>query len=334
MKALIETIRRGDRRSLAGAMSLIEESTREAETLRGLLRGLTGGVPWWGITGPPGVGKSTLVDGLIGRLRGDGRRVGVVAVDPSSPVSDGALLGDRVRMMRHATDADVFIRSLATHGCEGGLTDGAIHCGRLLELAGFDPVLIETVGVGQNEVDVSNVADICAVVLAPGYGDDIQLTKAGLLEIADLVVVNKCDLPDANRLLQAAYAELGAAPPIDAAPGDPERIGRTGDADGNTIDIFAIEAKTGKDVDKLYGRLLECDAEARLPRNRERHNRRRVAGELKRSAFTRLGRALEAALSGSAADALVDRVGRGEQSLDGVVTELVREAMKERSPRT
>ena len=183
-----------------------------------------------------------------------------MAVDPTSPLSDGALLGDRVRMMRHALDPEVFIRSLATRHCEGGLSDAALHCARLLELARFDPVLIETVGVGQNEVDVASVADVRVVILGPGYGDEIQLIKAGLLEIADIVVVNKCDLSEANRLLKEVHEELGHSTTAQHA------------------EVVGIEANTGRNVDVLLEKLLSLDAAARTPERRAHNQQRRAGG--------------------------------------------------------
>ncbi len=158
-------------------------------------------VPVWGITGPPGAGKSTLVDQLLQHLSSEGAYVAVVAVDPSSPFSGGALLGDRIRMQRHATNPRVFIRSLATRGQMGGLTFHTWEVVALLRHAGFDYILIETVGVGQSEVDIMHVADTTAVVLVPEGGDEVQHIKAGLMEIADLFVVNKADRPGADRFL-------------------------------------------------------------------------------------------------------------------------------------
>ncbi|MHC4695756.1 MAG: methylmalonyl Co-A mutase-associated GTPase MeaB [Planctomycetota bacterium] len=311
MSELADKIHRGDRHSLARAMSLVGQSAPAGRELEDTLRRSTGQVPWWGVTGPPGVGKSTLIDALLGMLRERGRRVGVVAIDPTSPLSNGALLGDRVRMMRHAADEDVFIRSLATRGREGGLSDAAVHCARLLELANFDPVMIETVGVGQNEVDIAWVADICVVVLGPGYGDSIQLIKAGLLEIPDIVVVNKCDLPGANRLLEEVNAELGMTSPA------------------KDVDIISVEAKSGKGVDTLLDKLLELDGVARGAERRQLHRHRRILGEIKRSAMLTYERALECKLAGREAEDLVTKLEQGELTLDSVVALLGSAALAE-----
>ena len=333
-QALVDKIRQGDRRSLARAMSLVDQARPDAQAIKDLLRQSTGQVPWWGFTGPPGVGKSTLIDAMLGALRDRGRRVGVVAVDPTSPVSDGALLGDRIRMMRHAADRDVFIRSLATHLREGGLSDATLHCARLLELARFDPVLIETVGVGQNELDVAAVADVTVVVLGPGYGDDIQLIKAGLLEIADVVVVNKCDQPEANRLLREVRAELGHAKgqktksrKSKAESRNADRFSR--DPEGSAfletptrLEIVGTEAKSGKGVDQLLERLYKADRAARGVEQRRLHGRRRVLGEIRRSALLTFELALERALTAPSAEELVAKLEQGELSLDSVATKL------------
>ncbi len=292
---------------MAQAMSLVDRPGPDAEAFTDELRCLTGQVPWWGFTGPPGVGKSTLIDALLRPLREKGSRVGVVAVDPTSPMSNGALLGDRVRMMRHSVDQGVFIRSLATHHRDGGLSDATLHCARLLEVAGFDPVLIETVGVGQNEFDVASVADICVVVLGPGYGDDIQLIKAGLLEVADVVVVNKCDLPEANRLLAEVRAELGA--PTDD----------TGSVPRADTKILAVEAKSGKGVDELVACLQALDGEARTEENRRSHRRQVSAGEIRRAAMLRWTALLERGLAQPGTAELMAELDRGDLSMDEVV---------------
>jgi LAO/AO transport system kinase len=168
-----------------------------------------------GVTGAPGVGKSTLVDGLVAATRARGERAAVVAVDPSSPFSGGALLGDRVRMQRHATDPGVFIRSLATRGRQGGLSRSTIASVAVLDAAGFPVIFVETVGAGQAELDVADAADAVIVVTVPGLGDEIQALKAGLLEIADLVVVNKADREGADRAIAdlTGMLSLGVRPP-------------------------------------------------------------------------------------------------------------------------
>jgi len=164
-----------------------------------------------GITGPPGAGKSTLVNGLIGELRSHGQTVGVLAVDPSSPITGGALLGDRIRMQGHIDDEGVFVRSMASRGHLGGLAATASEVLDLMASSGFDVVLVETVGVGQSEVEVMDLVDTVAVVLAPGWGDQIQADKAGIVEIADIVVINKSDLPGVEALERSLRQALGDA---------------------------------------------------------------------------------------------------------------------------
>jgi LAO/AO transport system kinase len=200
-------------RQLARAISRLERGTASLAELLAEL-GLEPRAGYRvGVTGPPGAGKSTLVDGLIGRGRAEGLRVAVVAVDPSSPFSGGALLGDRVRMMQHHADRGVFIRSMAARQTLGGLASATRDVAGLLAAAGFDLVLIETVGVGQSELEVIRAADSVLVVLVPGLGDSVQSLKAGLLEIADLYVVNMADRPDAARTAADLRALQALAPP-------------------------------------------------------------------------------------------------------------------------
>jgi LAO/AO transport system kinase len=199
-RGLAERIAAGDLLALARAISLVEDGLPEGEAILADLFPATGKADVIGVTGPPGAGKSTLVSRLVTHYRGAGRQVGVVAVDPSSAFSGGAILGDRIRMQEHTLDAGVFIRSMASRGRFGGLSRATRDAVDLIDAAGRDPVLIETVGVGQDEVDVVRAADTVLVVLTPGQGDDIQAIKAGLLEIADIFVINKADHAGADRL--------------------------------------------------------------------------------------------------------------------------------------
>jgi LAO/AO transport system kinase len=197
---LAERLRAGDLRALARAISLVEDEAPVTQALLSACFPHTGEALRIGITGSPGAGKSTLVDQLARIFREREYRVGILAVDPTSPFSGGAILGDRIRMERHHADAGVYTRSMATRGAMGGLARAAADAATLIEASGRDRVLIETVGVGQDEIDIVRLADITIVVLVPGMGDDVQSIKAGILEIADIFVVNKCDREGADRV--------------------------------------------------------------------------------------------------------------------------------------
>ena len=199
---LVERACAGEPRALARLITLVENRAALLPQITAALLPHTGRAQVLGITGSPGVGKSTSTTALIASLRADERRVGVLAIDPSSPFSGGALLGDRVRMQDHATDSSVFIRSMATRGHLGGLSAAAPQAVRVLDAGGFDDVLIETVGVGQAELDVASLADTVLVLLAPGMGDGIQAAKAGILEVADVFVVNKADRDGAHQVVR------------------------------------------------------------------------------------------------------------------------------------
>lgn len=220
IQELEEGIRAGRVRDTARGLSLVEAGGGSGQELLRRLRSSPGHSRLIGITGTPGSGKSTLVDRLVGNLRAEGLRVAVLAVDPSSPFSGGAILGDRIRMQRWHGDRGVFIRSLASRGQLGGLSAATVQCAALLDAAGFDRVIIETVGVGQSEVDIAAVADVTVLVLTPGQGDSVQAFKAGIMEIADIFVVNKADHPGVDRLRReiAALLSLGGYGPDDWKP--------------------------------------------------------------------------------------------------------------------
>jgi LAO/AO transport system kinase len=237
----------GDPRAIARAISLIEdEDPASADVVRAIF-GKTGRAYLVGITGPPGAGKSTLVDRVTTEIRGTGRSVGVIAVDPTSPFTGGAVLGDRVRMQAHAGDEGVFIRSMATRGHLGGLARATGDAALVLDAAGRDVILIETVGVGQDEVDIIRTADVSIVTLVPGTGDEVQALKAGIMEIADIFVVNKADREGADRLVSSVQGNL-TLQPFGAGVWRPP--------------ILQTVATTGQGVGELVGAIWEFRAHA------------------------------------------------------------------------
>jgi LAO/AO transport system kinase len=229
-------VRAGDVRAMSRAITAIENHQPEAEALLKLLFPATGKAYLTGVTGAPGTGKSTLVDRLAGHYRKQNESVGVIAVDPTSPYTGGAILGDRIRMQGHAGDAGMFIRSMATRGFLGGLARATAEVALLLDAAGKQNVLIETVGVGQDEIDIVRLADCVVVVLVPGLGDDIQNMKAGLMEIGDIFVLNKVDREGANRVEEQLHAMLSLVMPRD---GWQPLVVRTVATENHGIDLLA-----------------------------------------------------------------------------------------------
>jgi LAO/AO transport system kinase len=268
-KALVQRMRDGERRAIATAITELERLSPSAPVLLKAMQPHLGHALVVGFTGPPGAGKSTLVNSLIAHVRASGQTVGVIAVDPSSPISGGAILGDRIRMTAALDDDGVFVRSLASRGYLGGLSPAAVRVIDALDAAGRDLILLETVGTGQSEIDVAEVADVRVVISAPGLGDDIQAMKSGLLEIADILVVNKGDRPGAELTLQQLLGALSI------------RAGMAG-----RVPVLKTTATTGEGVPELLasiheaGRRVEADGPIARRRRRARYLIARAAADL------------------------------------------------------
>ena len=319
-RALAARVLGGDPRAVSRAISLIEEGVPEGARLVSELFSHTGRAWVVGVTGPPGVGKSTLVDRVTKVFRSGGRRVGIVAVDPTSPFSGGAVLGDRIRMQAHAGDDGVFIRSMATRGRLGGLAQATREATLILDAAGHDVVFLETVGVGQAEVDITYAADIAVVMVAPGFGDDVQAIKAGILEIADVFVVNKADHSGA----EGTVAQLEAMLSLDEPSNEHWRP-----------PIVKTQATTGDGVNDFVGALDRFREYAGDDLRYQRRYRLEVS-ELRRLLGEAFWRHVEQLVSPSELDKVTAQLARREldpyTAVDTIMNRVLAERDADRKP--
>jgi LAO/AO transport system kinase len=306
--AAIERARDGDARALGRLLSLVENGAPQLREVMKVLAPLTGQARVLGLTGSPGVGKSTVTGALVAAYRGQGLRVGVLAIDPSSPFTGGALLGDRVRMQQHATDEGVFIRSMASRGHLGGLAGATPQAVRVLDAAGFDVVLIETVGVGQAEVGIAAMADTTMVIVAPGLGDAIQAAKAGILEIGDVFVVNKSDKPGAQEAVRDLRGMIAMA--------------RHGEGDWKPP-IVSTTAADGEGIGDLVARLDEHRAWLDRSGEGERRRRARAREEISVIALAELRARMGGLPGDERIDGLAGRVAAGELDPFAAAEELI-----------
>jgi LAO/AO transport system kinase len=251
MAELAEDVLRGDLRALARAATLIENQSPSAASLLINMVPHAGRALILGITGAPGAGKSTLCDRMLSLLRSEGKTVGVIAVDPSSPVTGGAILGDRIRMQQHHADPGVFIRSMATRGIPGGIARATADLVTLLDAAGRDVVIIETVGIGQSEVEIARLAQVTILVMVPASGDDVQAMKAGVLEVADIFVINKADLPGADKVEQELHLIADARPVLRTVASEGQGIAEVLRAARSCQRAVHLPAETGASIDHL-----------------------------------------------------------------------------------
>jgi GTPase len=262
-ETLADAVRAGDRRALARAITLVENSEPLAYEVVQDLYAETGRAYTIGVTGPPGVGKSTLISALVRHVRGQGLTVGVISVDPSSPFTHGALLGDRIRLADHFLDEGVFIRSMGTRGHLGGLAEATLQAMLVLDAAGKDVIFLETVGAGQSEVEVIGIADTVLLVLMPGSGDSVQALKAGIMEIPDVIAINKMDHPAAKTMLSEVRSILSLDRERDWKP-----------------PIVLTEAMRGENVPKLWDEIERHRAHLEEGGELDRRRRRNLAGEV------------------------------------------------------
>ena len=315
MTDLLERLLRGDIRALARVITRVENrSNGSVEMLRDLFP-RAGGATIVGVTGSPGSGKSTLVDKLAMSYRTSERPVGVIAVDPSSPYTGGAILGDRIRMHALENDPGVYIRSMATRGYLGGLAGATTDVVTVLDAAGRDPVIVETVGVGQDEIDIVKLADVSVVVLVPGMGDDIQALKAGIMEIGDIFVINKCDQPGVDKIERAIQAMLSLAP------------------GGNGWDppIVRVVATSGEGIAELQETVEDCHRRFKEQPVQTERRRRASKDRLMKLLEERLVQFALEQFSDEELGTVVDRISRREQDPYSVVEEILERLNLKRS---
>ncbi len=308
VEALATGVRAGETRAVARAITLVEDGNPSSHPLLAALFPNAGQSLVVGVTGPPGAGKSSLVDRLTAQLRRAGKSVGVVAVDPTSPFSGGAILGDRIRMQTHATDPGVFIRSMATRGHLGGLAAATDQVVTVLSAAGKDVILVETVGVGQDEVDIVGAADASLVVLVPGLGDEVQALKAGIMEIADVFVVNKADRDGVERLVAEIRTMLSMAEGQEPSPAIVETV-----------------ATSGQGIDALLAAIVDFQDRAQASGALERKRRLRLRRQLEDAVRQILmGRVLKQVLTPPETEMIVERLVRREQDPFTAADDVVR----------
>ena len=307
MHSLLEAAVTGDVRALGKALSVIEDGTPE---LSELLSGLpdSGSALLIGVTGPPGVGKSTTTGALISEYRNQSLRVAVLAVDPSSPVTGGALLGDRIRMQEHALDEGVFIRSMSSRGQLGGLSSATQAAAKVLDAVGFDVIIVETVGVGQSEVDVVNAVDTVVLVLAPGAGDGVQAAKAGILEIADVYVVNKADRDGAEGVVRELRSMIGLG---------------TSSSKSWIPEIVTTVATTGKGLPELVQAISKHHDWALSSGDRALRSVERAKLNLRRAVLDSINELLD--LNSAALNSFSDQVATGKISTELAVDQILRD---------
>ncbi len=311
---LAHKVLQGDVRAAARLMRAVENGVPSAAEALNSLYPHTGRAHVLGITGAPGVGKSTLVDAVISTLRQRNMTVGVVAIDPSSPFTGGALLGDRVRMQKHSTDQGVFIRSLATRGCSGGLSKAATSTVHIMDAMSKDIVLVETVGVGQAEIDITRLADTCVFVMSPGMGDAIQMMKAGILEAADIFVINKADQEGAYQLkieLQAML-EMKNYLPSDWKPA-----------------IALAEAINNKGIDELLEEILRHRQFLTSSGDLEKRRRERARLELMEAIETSIIDHIGAEMGKDYVETLIDDLVRRKTSPNSAAQEIINRSIKQ-----